>query len=133
MEGSTITLLVAILAMGITIMGFQWRQNAAMERWLREDSRELERRLREDSRELERRLREDINSVAESVESAKIELRSEIKAVEERLVGRIKTVEGRLDITDSDVKILIGEVGLVKGAVLGVSAETNPREPAATN
>ena len=83
-----------LLAWAITIMGFQWRQNVAMERRLREDSRELESRLREESQGLESRLR-----------------------------GDIQTLERRLETTDADVKTLIGEVGLIKGALLGVSDE----------
>lgn len=77
MDGSTITILVSFFAMGIAIMVFQWRQNGALEKRLREDTKELRedfRELRSDFRELENRLGE----------------------TEERLIERIDTLETRL-------------------------------------
>ena len=47
MTGLWFTIVLVVIGMGITIMGFQWRQNVAMERRLRRDSETLERRLRE--------------------------------------------------------------------------------------
>ena len=82
-DGSLVTIILVVIGMGITIMAFQWRQNVAMERRLRDDAQRSETRLREDNQALE---------------------------------IRIKTI-------DSDVKTLIGEVGLIKGALLGVSDE----------
>ena len=93
-DWSLVTIILVVIGMGITIMGFQWRQNVAMEKRLREDSKASEKRLREDNEASERRLREDN-----------------------------RTLERRLETTNADVKTLIGEVGLIKGALLGVSSE----------
>ena len=68
----------------------------------------IENRLKQDRRESDERLH------------------NEIVAVEERLTNR-------LDRTDGKVDSLIGEVGLVKGAVLGISVETASRESVPTN
>ena len=96
-DGSLVTIILVVIGMGITIMAFQWRQNVAMEKRLREDMQTSETRLRGDNQALER---------------------------------RIETIE-------ADVKTLIGEVGLVKGALLGVSDEiprsVSERESAPTS
>ena len=129
MDESTITILVSFFAMGIVIMIFQWRQNVALEKRLREDAKEL----REDLRELRGDFRDLENRFGESEER----LRADSKEMEERLIERINTVETRLnrrhDSTDADIKTLIGEVGLVKGAVIGISVETSTGEPVATS
>ena len=105
LDWSLVTIILVVIGMGITIMGFQWRQNVAMERRLREDNRTLERRLREDNRTLETRMREDDQEL------------------EARLREDNRTLERRLETIDADVKTLICEVGLIKGALLGVSDE----------
>lgn len=68
---------------------------------------------------MENRLRTEIQSV-------KSDLEGDIQAVERRLTDR-------LNRTDDKVDRLIGEVGLVKGAILGVPNETSLREPATTS
>ncbi len=148
-DGSLVTIVLVVIGMGITIMGFQWRQNVAMEKRLREDSQELERRLRGDSQELEKRLREDSQGLEsrlrednrtletrlqedsqglesrlrENIRTLEMRLQEDNQASESRLRGDIQTLERRLETTDADVKTLIGEVGLIKGALLGVSDE----------
>ncbi len=116
LDWSLVTIILVVIGMGITIMGFQWRQNVAMERRLREDNRTLERRLREDNRTLERRLRED-NRTLET------RMREDDQELEARLREDNRTLERRLETIDADVKTLICEVGLIKGALLGVSDE----------
>ena len=126
-DGSLVTIVLVVIGMGITIMGFQWRQNVAMEKRLREDSQELERRLRGDSQELEKRLRGDSQGLEsrlrENIRTLEMRLQEDNQASESRLRGDIQTLERRLETTDADVKTLIGEVGLIKGALLGVSDE----------
>jgi CRISPR/Cas system-associated protein Csm6 len=90
-------------------------------------------------------LRAEIKVVAESVETAKSELRAEIVAAEERLRAEIKVVAESVKKGDADlshrmdrnydkISRLIQDVGVVQGAVLGVSVEAVPREqPAGTN
>ncbi len=107
-----IAIIVAIIAppltVGLPLAIFQWRQNLAMES-----------RLRAEIQSVKTDLEGDIQSV-------KTDLEGDIQAVERRLTDR-------LNRTDDKVDRLIGEVGLVKGAVLGVPTETSPREPATTS
>ena len=111
-DWSLATIILVIIGMGITIMGFQWRQNVAMERRLRMDMQTSERRLREDMQTSERHLREDNQTLERRLEMTESRLREDNQALERR----VETIE-------SDVKTLIGEVGLIKGALLGVSDE----------
>ena len=107
------------LTVGIPLAVFQWRQIAA-----------LDRRLSGEIKTVKEDLSDEIKTVKE-------DLSDEIKAVENRLNRRIDEVEERLtnriNTTDNNVIHLIGEVGLVKGAVLGISTENAPREPVAPN
>ena len=150
------------ITVGVPLAVFQWRQNAAMEKRLREDMRESDRRLRGEIAASEDRLRGEIAAVAQSVETAKSELRGEIAASEDRLRGEIAAVaqsvetakselrgeiaavakaaeksdagiNHRLDRNDDNVRRLIQDVGVVQGAVLGVSVETSPAETATRN
>ena len=131
-----IAIIAAIIAppltVGLPLAIFQWRQNLAMEN----------------------RLRAEIKAVAESLEGTERELEGDIRDAEGRLNGRIDRLDdridrlddkverligesegrlnGRIDRLDDKVEHLIGDVGLVKGAVLGLSAESGAREPAAT-
>ena len=172
MEGLNIspnlTTILTVIAVGVAVMVFQWRQNAAMEKRLREDRIESVKLLRSEiaavaqsvetaKSELrgeivaaEDRLRGEIAVVAQSIETAKSELRGEITATEDRLRGEITAVaqsvetakselrgeiadvSRRLERNDDNVRRLIQDVGVVQGAVLGVSIEREPREPAAT-
>ena len=125
--------LVIILPIGALVVSlhfFQWRQNVAMENRLRQDIRDSEERSRNETKAVEERLTGEIKAVEER-------LTGEIKAVEERLTVEIKAVEERLtrriDRTDDKVDSLIGEVGLLKGAALGIPVETVSRESAPTN
>ena len=114
MDESTITILVSLFALGIVIIVFQWRQNVALEKRLRNHIRKFEERVRIDRIQMEKRLREHIQDLiierhrvrdavarrykprGQSVESAKIELRGEINAMEKRLTKRINTFETQL-------------------------------------
>lgn len=126
-DWSLVTITLVVIGMGITVMGFQWRQNVAMERRLREDMRTSERRLREDMRTSERRLREDSQGLEarlqEDSQGLEARLREDSHGLEARLREDSRTLERRLETTNADVKTLIGEVGLIKGALLGVSDE----------
>ena len=129
--------LVIIVPIGALILGmyyFQSKQAAAMENRLREDARDLENRLRGDMRESEDRLRDEIRAVAKLVETAKSELRAEIAALARSVEKGDSDLSHRMDRNDDKISRLIQDVGVVQGAVLGVSVEAVPREqPAGTN
>ena len=114
-DGSLVTIILVVIGMGITIMAFQWRQNVAMEKRLRGDNQALERRI----------------------ETTESRLRRDNQELEERLRGDNQALERRIETIEADVKTLIGEVGLVKGALLGVSDEiprpVSERESAPTS
>ena len=104
----------------------------------------MEDRLREDRRDSENRLRAEIKEVAESVETAKSELRTEIRELarlmekgDSELAESVETAKSelnhRMDRMDDKISRLIQDVGVVQGAVLGVSVEAGSREPAATS
>ena len=154
MSDIVIQSLVIIVPIGALVLGlyyFQSRQMIAMETRLRGDMRDSETRLREDMRDLETRLRGEITAVAQTVETAKSELRGEITAVAQsvemaksELRGEIAAVARlvekgdsnlghRLDRMDDKISRLIQDVGVVQGAVLGVSVEAGTREPAVTD
>lgn len=118
-----IAIIAAIIAppitVGLPLAIFQWRQNLAMENRLRAEIRTVKSDLEGDIRSVKSDLEGDIKSL-------KSDLKSDIQAVERRLTDR-------LNRTDDKVDYLIGEVGLVKGAVLGVPTETSPREPVVTS
>ena len=118
-----IAIIVAIIAppltVGLPLAIFQWRQNLAMENRLRAEIQSIKTDLEGDIQSVKTDLEGDIKSL-------KSDLEGNIQAVERRLTDR-------LNRTDDKVDRLIGEVGLVKGAVLGVPTETSPREPATTS
>ena len=118
------------LTVGIPLAIFQWRQNTALEKRLTANIESVENRLRTEIQTVKSDLGTEIQTV-------KSDLGTEIKAVENRLNHRIDEVEERLtkriSATDNNVIHLIGEVGLVKGAVLGISTEGTPREPVTPN
>ena len=140
MEGfnaGTITIVLSIFGMGIMVMLFQWRQNVALEKRLREELVRAEERLREDAKSMEERLRGEMKESEER-------LREDVKSMEERLRGEIQAVaksvdkvevslSHRLDRTDDKINALTQSVGVVQGAVIGVSVETPPREPSLPN
>ena len=153
MSDVVIQSLVIIVPIGALFLGlyyFQSKQSNAQENRLREDMRDMEGRLRGEIVASEDRLRGEIKAVAESVETAKSQLRSEIKAVAEsvetaksQLRGEIKAVaesvetskselNHQLDRTDDKVSRLIQDVGVVQGAVLGISVQAGSREPEPT-
>ena len=119
---------------------------------LREDAKGLEGRLREEIRESEDRLREDAKSLEgrlrEEIRESEDRLREDARATEGRLRGEIqvvaKSVErveinlshrlDRTDDTDDKVNFLTQDIGVVQGALIGVSTETmTSREPALPN
>ena len=91
-------------------------------------------RLRSEIRELARLMEKGDSELAESVETAKTELRGEIAAVAQSVETAKSELSHRMDRTDDKISRLIQDVGVVQGAVLGVSVEAVPREqPAGTN
>ena len=151
------------LTVGVPLAVFQWRQNAALDRRLSNDIKTVKEELSDEIKSVENRLRGEMRTVKEDlsedikasenrlrgeIQTVKEGLSEDIKASENRLNHRIDEVEERLNhrideveerltnrisATDNNVIHLIGEVGLVKGAVLGISAESAPREPVAPN
>lgn len=93
----------------------------------------MEDRLREDRRDSESRLRAEIKVVAVSVETAKSELRGEISNLARAVEKGDSDLSHRMDRMDDKISRLIQDVGVVQGAVLGVSVEAGSREPAATS
>ena len=128
--GQALAIILPIGALVLSLHFLQWRQSVAMENRLRQEIRESEERSRGEIRAVEERLGGEIRAVKER-------LGGEIRAVEERLTVEIRAVESRLsdrlDRTDDKVDALTGEVGLVKGAMLGISVETASRESVPTN
>ncbi len=117
MSDVVIQSLVIIVPIGALFLGlyyFQSKQSNAQENRLREDMRDMEGRLRGEIVASEDRLRGEIKAVAESVETAKSELNHQ------------------LDRTDDKVSRLIQDVGVVQGAVLGISVQAGSREPEPT-
>ena len=143
--GIVIAIIAAILSppltVGVPLAVFQWRQNAALDRRLSNDIKTVREDLSDEIRASENRLRGEIQTVKEDlsdeIRASENRLNRRIDEVENRLNRRIDEVEerltGRVNTTDNNVIHLIGEVGLVKGAVLGMSAESAPREPVAPN
>lgn len=137
MSDIVIQSLIIIIPIGALVLGLHYFHTKQINT--------LEDRLREDRRDSENRLRAEIKVVADSVETARSELRTEIAATEERLRAEItdfgRSVEKgdsdlshRIDRMDDKISRLIQDVGVVQGAVLGVSVEPAPREqPAGTN
>ena len=140
MEGfnaGTITIVLSIFGTGILVMLFQWRLATAQGKRLREDAGRIEERLREDMGGVENRLREDIarveNRLQKDMRESEERLRSEIQAVANSVERVEVSLNHRLDRTDDKVNALTQAVGVVQGALIGVSVETGSREPAATN
>ncbi len=122
---------------------------------LREDAKSLEGRLREEIRESEDRLREDAKSLEgrlrEEIRESEDRLREDARATEDRLRGEIQVVAKSVerveinlshrldrtddtDDTDDTVNFLTQDIGVVQGALIGVSTETTTsREPALPN
>ncbi|MCY4652470.1 MAG: hypothetical protein OXC95_04815 [Dehalococcoidia bacterium] len=132
--GIVIAIIAAILSppltVGVPLAIFQWRQNAALDRRLSNEIKTVKEDLSDEIKASENRLNRRIDDVEDR-------LSADIKAVENRFNRRIDEVEERLttriNTTDNNVIHLIGEVGLVKGAVLGISTEGAPREPVTPN
>ncbi len=125
MSDVVIQSLIIIVPIGALFLGlyyFLWRQMIAMET-----------RLREDIRDSENRLRAEIRVVVDSVETAKTELRAEIAALARSVEKGDSNLSHRLDRMDDKVSRLIQDVGVVQGAVLGVSVDAGTREPAVTD
>ena len=120
LDANTITIIIAIFAMTLGLYYFQSRQNTAMEKRLRDDISDL----RDELTATETRLRGEIAT-------AETRLRDEIMATETRLIKGIEAANSRIDETNAEIRILINDVGVVKGA-LGVSTQSREREPART-
>ena len=152
-------IIVPMVALFLGLYYFLTKQMNAMENRLREDNRGTENRLRAEIKEVaesvettKSELRAEIAVVAQSVETAKSELRAEIAVVaqsvetakselrtEIRDLARLmekgdSDLSHRMDRMDDKISRLIQDVGVVQGAVLGVSVEAVPIEqPAAPN
>ncbi len=120
LDGNTITNVLAILAMTLGLYYFLSRQITAVEKRLREDMSDL----RDEITASETRLRDEIKT-------SETRLRDEIKASEVRLEKSVEATNRRIDDTNAEIRILINDVGVVKGA-LGVSTQSREREPVAT-
>ena len=160
----SLAIIIPIAALVLGLHYFHTKQMNALEDRLREYAKDSENRLREDMRESEDRLRDEIKAVAESVETAKFELRAEIAAVarsvekgDSDLAESVETAKSelrteiaavarsvettrselnhRIDRVDDKVSRLIQDVGVVQGALLGVSVGEGSREqePAPTS
>ena len=158
MSDTVIQSLLIIIPIGALILGlhyFHTKQMNALENRLREDIKDVDNRLRADIKTVadsvetaKSELRDEIatakSELRDEIATAKSELRTEIATAKSELRAEIanlaKTVEKgnsdlshRMDRTDDKVGRLIQDVGVVQGAVLGVSVEAVPREPATTS
>ena len=113
LDGNTITIILTIVAVMLGLYYFQSRQIAAVEKRLREDMESSETRLRDE------------------IKASETRLRDEIKASDVRLEKSVEATSRRIDETNAEIRILINDVGMVKGA-LGVSTQSREREPART-
>ena len=159
-DGNTFTIILMVVAVSLGLYYFQSRQIAAVDKRLRDDMSDLrdeisdlrseitasETRLRGEITATEDRLRDEIiaseTRLRGEITATEDRLRGEIMASEARLRGEITTTEDRLensieatnrriDETNAEIRILINDVGVLKGA-LGVSTQSREREPVRT-
>ena len=152
LDGNTITIIIATLAMVLGLYYFQSKQAAAAEKRLWDEisdvrgeisdiRREMsdirgeitasENRLRGEIKDIETKLRGEIkeseNRLRGEIKESETRLRNEIRAVDTRLERSVEANTRRFDETSAETRILINDVGVVKGA-LGVSTQSRERE-----
>ena len=142
----SLAIIIPIAALVLGLHYFHTKQMNALEDRLRDDIKDVDNRLRADIRELARLMEKGDSELADSVENARSELRGEIATAKSELRGEIVAVaqsvettrselNHRLDRTDDKISRLIQDVGVVQGALLGVSVGEGSREqePAPTS
>ena len=148
-DGNTITIILTVVAVSLGLYYFQSRQIAAVDKRLRDDMSDLrdeisdlrseitasETRLRDEITATEARLRDEIMAsetrLRGEITATEARLRGEITATEDRLENSIEATNRRIDETNAEIRILINDVGVLKGA-LGVSTQSREREPVRT-
>ena len=135
LDGNTITTIIAILAVSLGLYYFQSKQLAAAEKRLRGEISDIRGEISDIRGEItasETRLRDEIkaseNRLRGEIEAAETRLRDEIRAVDIRLDKSVEATNRRIDETNVEIRILINDVGVIKGA-LGVSTQSREREP----
>ena len=123
LDGNTITIILTVVAMTLGSYYFQSRQNGAMEKRLREDIDASETRLRDEIKASETRLDKSIEATNRRIDETN-------KRIDET-TRRVDETNRRIDETNVEIRILINDVGVVKGA-LGVSTQSREREPMRT-
>ena len=113
-DGNTLTIIITVIAMTLGLYYFQSKQIAAWEKRLRDEIRASETRLSARIRGTNQRIDETNDG---------------IKGSETRLDRRIDETNRRIDETNAEVRILINDVGVIKGA-LGVATQSREREVA---
>lgn len=76
---------------------------------------------------LHRQVRQDVRDVRQDVR----DVRQEMGEMEGRVNVRLDRMDDRFDRVENDIKILINDVGELKGAA-GISSSSRVREPAGT-
>ncbi len=105
----------------------------AMEVRLRGEIEESEERLRKDAIAIRGEIKESEERLRKDAMAMEIRLRGEIQAVAKSSERVEASINHRLDRTDDKINTLTQAVGVVQGAVIGVSVETPPREPVVPN
>ena len=121
-DGNTLTIIITVIAMTLGLRYFQSKRIAAWEKMLRDEIRAFETRLgaRIDG------TNQCIDDTNAEIKASEIRLRGEIKASETRLDRRIDETNRRIDETNTETRILINDIGVIKGA-LGVATQTRER------
>ena len=92
MSVELISVLVVVLAMGVTLGGLILTGNRGLRQDIRQDMARMESQLREDMGKLESRLRDDIKQLAERVarvEHSQAKLEGLLEGLREAITGRI--------------------------------------------
>ena len=122
LDGNTITIILTVVAMTLGSYYFQSRQNGAMEKRLREDIDASETRLRDEIKASETRLEKSIEATNRRIDETNKRIDETTRRIDET---------NRRNETNVEIRILINDVGVVKGA-LGVSTQSREREPMRT-
>ena len=131
LDGNTITTIIAILAVMLGLHYFQSRQIAAVDKRMREDMSDLRDEIKASETHLRGEIEASETRLRDEIKDSETRLRDEITASETRLEKSIEATNRRIDETNAEIRILINDVGMVKGA-LGVSTQSREREPATT-
>ena len=96
MSVELISVLVAVLAIGVALAGLILTSNRGLRKDMREDMKQGESRLREDMKQGESRLREDMGKLESRLREDTSQLRDDIKQLGDR-VSRVEHSQAKLE------------------------------------